>query len=257
MGTGAITSYVDVAQIVLYLFWIFFAGLVYYLIREGHREGYPMDRDGEVWIEGWPPAPTPKTYLLDSGREITVPRDEGDPVPPANALRVYKTAHAPLEPTGDPLTAGVGPGSWSSLRPDEADLDHHGEPKIVPLSMAPEFGVSSRDVDPRGLALLDANGDKAGTIRDLWIDRGEMSFRYLEAEVAVPGNSPRRVLVPMPFASVAKGGVTVDALYAEQFAGVPATRATDRVTLLEEERITAYYGAGTLYADPNRAEPLV
>jgi photosynthetic reaction center H subunit len=51
--------------------------------------------------------------------------------------------------------------------------------------------------------------------------------------------------------------VSVHALYAEQFAGVPATRATDRVTLLEEERITAYYGAGTLYADPNRAEPLL
>jgi hypothetical protein len=29
------------------------------------------------------------------------------------------------------------------------------------------------------------------------------------------------------------------------------------VTLLEEERITAYYGAGTLYADPSRAESMV
>ena len=49
----------------------------------------------------------------------------------------------------------------------------------------------------------------------------------------------------------------VHALLAEQFEGVPATRANDRVTLLEEERITAYYGAGTLYADPTRAEPMV
>jgi photosynthetic reaction center H subunit len=49
----------------------------------------------------------------------------------------------------------------------------------------------------------------------------------------------------------------VHALYAEQFAGVPATRATDRITLLEEERITAYYGAGMLYADPGRAESIV
>ena len=39
MGTGAITSYIDVAQIVLYLFWIFFFGLIYYLIRENLREG--------------------------------------------------------------------------------------------------------------------------------------------------------------------------------------------------------------------------
>jgi photosynthetic reaction center H subunit len=252
MGKGAITQYVDVAQLVLYLFWIFFAGLIYYLIREGHREGYPMVSDGDGWIEGWPPTPSPKTYLLDNGQEILIPREE-EPSQPQNAQRVYKTAHSPLEPTGDPLLAGVGPGSWSALRPDEADLDHHGEPKIVPLSMAPEFGVSKRDTDPRGLPLLDAQGDVAGTIRDLWIDRGEMNFRYLEAEI--PGG--RRVLVPMPFASVGRGGVTVDALYAHQFAGVPATRATDRVTLLEEERITAYYGAGTLYADPSRAESMV
>jgi len=37
MGTGAITGYIDVAQIVLYLFWIFFFGLVYYLQMESKR----------------------------------------------------------------------------------------------------------------------------------------------------------------------------------------------------------------------------
>ena len=256
MGKGAITQYVDVAQLALYLFWIFFAGLIYYLIREGHREGYPMVSDGDGWIEGWPPTPSPKTYLLENGQEIQIPR-EHEPAQPQNFERAYRTASSPLEPVGDLLSAGVGPGSWSALRPDEADLDHHGEPKIVPLSMAPEFGVSARDTDPRGLPLLDANGDKAGTIRDLWIDRGEMTFRYLEAEVSTAAAGMRRVLVPMPFASVTRGGVSVDALYAHQFAGVPATRATDRVTLLEEERITAYYGAGTLYADPSRAESIV
>ena len=43
METGAITQYVDLAQLVLYLFWIFFAGLIYYLVRENHREGYPLE----------------------------------------------------------------------------------------------------------------------------------------------------------------------------------------------------------------------
>ena len=37
MGTGAITQYVDVAKLVLYAFWIFFFGLIYYLIRDNHR----------------------------------------------------------------------------------------------------------------------------------------------------------------------------------------------------------------------------
>ena len=31
----------------------------------------------------------------------------------------------------------------------------------------------------------------------------------------------------------------------------------DQVTLLEEEKVVAYYGAGQLYATPQRAEPLV
>jgi photosynthetic reaction center H subunit len=39
---GAITSYIDIAQVVLYLFWIFFFGLIIYLHREGKREGYPL-----------------------------------------------------------------------------------------------------------------------------------------------------------------------------------------------------------------------
>jgi photosynthetic reaction center H subunit len=255
MGTGAITAYIDVAQLVLYGFWIFFFGLIYYLIRENHREGYPMDHDGRGSIDGWPSAPTPKTYVLDDGRTLLVPRDEPTH-PQINAERAYRTHSAPYEPIGDPMLAGVGPGSWSSLRPDEVELDHHALPKIVPLSSAPEFGVSARDPDPRGLPLFDAAGNVAGTVRELWIDRGEMSFRYLEAEVPA-GAATRRVLVPMTFTRITDEGSRVHALYAEHFANVPGTRASDRITLLEEERITAYYGGGMLYADPSRAEPMV
>jgi photosynthetic reaction center H subunit len=256
MGTGAITAYVDVAQLVLYAFWIFFFGLIYYLIRENHREGYPMDSDRGRPPEGWPRAPEPKTYLLADGRELLAPRDEAPEVI-VNAERVYRGAGSPIEPTGDPLAAGVGPGAWSTQRPDEVDLDHHGEPKIVPLALSGGFGVSERDPDPRGMTLYDAAGDAAGTVRELWIDRGEMSFRYLEAEVANGAGGTRRVLVPVTFARITRDGVAVHALYAEQFAGVPAPRASDRLTLMEEERITAYYGAGMLYADDSRTEPLV
>ncbi|MFZ9390155.1 MAG: photosynthetic reaction center subunit H, partial [Polynucleobacter sp.] len=39
MGTGAITQYVDVAQLALYAFWVFFAILIYYLTIESKREG--------------------------------------------------------------------------------------------------------------------------------------------------------------------------------------------------------------------------
>jgi photosynthetic reaction center H subunit len=251
MGTGAITSYFDVAQLVLYMFWIFFFGLIYYLIRENHREGYPLDNDRGLDIQGWPRAPEPKTYLLADGREIAVPRGEAPEVI-TNAEPTFRGAGSPIEPTGDVFLAGVGPGAWSRVRPDEADLDHHGLPKIRPLSLCEGFGVSERDPDPRGKPLFDAAGDVAGTVRELWIDCGEMSFRYLEAEVGA-----RRVLVPITFARIDERGTHVHALYAEQFADVPAPKASDRVTLLEEERITAYYGAGMLYADADRTEPLV
>jgi photosynthetic reaction center H subunit len=61
----------------------------------------------------------------------------------------------------------------------------------------------------------------------------------------------------MTFARITRHGVNVHALLAEQYADVPATRLPDVITLLEEERICAYFGAGLLYAEPQRSEPLV
>ena len=74
METGAITQYIDVAQIVLYIFWAFFAGIIYYLLRENHREGYPLDngRENGPRQVGWP-FPDPVTYKLEDGREIKIP----------------------------------------------------------------------------------------------------------------------------------------------------------------------------------------
>ena len=66
---GAITSYIDVAQVTLYAFWVFFAGLILYLRREDKREGYPLesDRSGAIRVQGFPPIPEPKTFLLPHG----------------------------------------------------------------------------------------------------------------------------------------------------------------------------------------------
>jgi photosynthetic reaction center H subunit len=49
----------------------------------------------------------------------------------------------------------------------------------------------------------------------------------------------------------------VRSIRGDQFAEVPATRNPDQVTRLEEDRITAYYGGGTLYALPSRLGPLL
>ena len=45
MGTGAITQYIDVAQIAFYIFLLFFIGLVIYLTLEGKREGFPLETE--------------------------------------------------------------------------------------------------------------------------------------------------------------------------------------------------------------------
>ena len=71
MGTGAIVGSVDVAQLVLYAFWAFFFGLIYYLVRENHREGYPMETvgRGDLKVTGWP-VPDPKTYRMADGSTV-------------------------------------------------------------------------------------------------------------------------------------------------------------------------------------------
>ena len=53
----------------LYLFWIFFAGLIYYLHRESKREGYPMEHDNgsRKIVQGWPAVPTAKIFRLRDG----------------------------------------------------------------------------------------------------------------------------------------------------------------------------------------------
>lgn len=254
METGAITQYVDVAQLVLYLFWIFFAGLIYYLLQENHRDGYPLDpgTGRDTKMDGWPPIPSPKTYLLANGEEVVMPY----PLKAPEFLQAqprHRWIGAPIEPTGNPLLAGVGPGAWNA-RADHPDVTPHGEPKITPLRANPEHGVARQDVDPRGLPVVGADGEVAGTVHDLWLDRSEMLFRYIEVRLA---DSGKDVLLPIPFARIRKDGVEVNAILSHQFADVPGHREAEQVTMLEEEKIAAYYGAGTLYATPLRQEPLV
>jgi photosynthetic reaction center H subunit len=251
MGTGAITQYVDVAQLVLYLFWIFFAGLIYYLVRENHRDGYPVETARGRGITGWP-IPQPKTYKLAHGGEATFPNDK-----PERASLALEPTHgwagSPLEPTGNPMLDGVGPGSWAE-RADVPDLTIEGNPKIVPLRVTPSYNVHQKDNDPRGLPVYGGDGVIAGTVRDLWVDQSEHLFRYLEVEVTGGG---RTVLVPMNFARIKRDVVKVHAILAAHFAQVPGTKHPEQVTFLEEEKIMGYFGGGLLYAEPSRAEPLI
>ncbi len=258
MSTGAISPTIDLAQIALYGFWIFFAGLLYYLHREDKREGYPLESDGRggrVVIQGFPPVPEPKTFRLADGRVRFAPGPNSVPQPLRGGEATSRVPGSPIVPIGDPMLAGVGPGAYAD-RSDIADRTIDGDARIVPLRAAAGYDVASKDPDPRGMSVIGADGQVGGTVRDLWVDRSEAIFRYLEVEVSAKGGK-RNVLLPMNFARVTDRAVHVRSILAGQFAQVPGTYKPDEITLLEEERVVAYYGAGTLYATPSRQEPLL
>ena len=126
----------------------------------------------------------------------------------------------------------------------------------MPLRAAADFSVEHPDPDPRGMNVVGADGAVGGIVRDLWVDRSEALFRYLEVEVPATGGA-RRVLLPVNFTRIGnRGEVVVKAILGAQFADVPAHAKPDTVTLREEDRIVAYYGGGTLYAEASRREPL-
>ena len=166
---------------------------------------------------------------------------------------------SPLIPTGDPMVDGLGPAAWAD-RADVPDLTMHGEPKIVPMSALTGWTVADGDPDPRGLPVYAVDGEVAGTIVDIWVDRSEPQVRYYTVRLAAGED---RVLVPTSQVQWPNFGwwgtdhVTVKAITAAQFRGVPRTKFPDRITLLEEDRIMAYYGGGFLYATPERSEPLL
>ena len=249
---GNITGYVDLAQILLYVFWIFFAGLIYYLAMENHREGYPMESssNGRVVVKGFP-IPEPKTFLLEGGKSVTVP-DLMRKEPAYNAVATSPTSGAPIEPKGDAMLAAVGAGAYAS-REDVPELTSHGQPLIQPLRVASAYTVAEQDVDPRGLPVMGGDGKQGGMVKDIWIDSAEMMFRYLEVEIA----GGKSVLLPTAFSLIRRNQVEVHSIYARHFAAVPALRNPDQITKLEEEKISAYYGGGTLYADAKRSEPLI
>ena len=255
---GYLTSYLDLPQVLLYLFWAFFFGLIYYLVLEGHREGFPMESDGMNTnvVKGWP-IPEPKTYKLAGGKSVTIP-ELNRPEPQYSARSTAASPGSPIEPVGNPMFAGVGSGAYA-MRADVPDMTSHGTPLILPLRVVKEYSVAPQDVDPRGLPVMGGDGKQGGVVRDIWLDSAEMMFRFLEVEVAGKGaNVPtRRVLLPIPFARIHRNKIEVNAIYGMHFADVPGTRHPDQVTMLEEEKISAYYGAGTLYADPKRVEAMI
>ncbi|WP_377294867.1 photosynthetic reaction center subunit H [Rhizobium sp. SG2393] len=257
--TGSLVGSMDVAQVVLYAFWLFFAGLVWYLRQEDRREGYPLEEDATGRYNKHPFlfVPPKKTFILPHGQGTHAVPDFVRDTRPLSARRIAKAPGSPIEPVGNPLLAGVGPGSWAE-RAERPDMTAHGDARIVPLRVAEGFGIAEGQKDPRGLAVVGCDRRDAGTVTDVWVDRSEQLLRYYEVTLADGGRS---VLLPNNFVvfQTVRGRrqLYVHAITAAQFADVPATAAPETITLREEDRVVAYFGAGLLYATGDRQEPLL
>ncbi len=238
----------DLASLSIWLFWGFFALLVYYLQTENMREGYPLEtEDGKPAPNQGPfGLPKAKTFRLPHGRgDVTVP----DMKPEARHLPMARTAVSegfPHVPTGDPMADGVGPASWAPRR-DEAELDGHGHAKIVPLSQVKGMSVSAGR-DPRGLPVQAGDLEVVGRISDMWVDAPEQLVRYLEVDL----NEGGKRLVPMTMAKIWEDRVRINALTSDLFGGIPQTKSLTTVTKLEEDKISGYVAGGWMYAADKR-----
>lgn len=245
----------DLASAAIWMFWLFFAGLVFYLQTENMREGYPLeDDDGNVAPNQGPfPLPKDKTFILPHDRgELTVPSGARGCRDDLALERTSVAAGSPYVPTGDPMADGVGPASWAPRR-DVPELDAHGHAKIKPMAGLDDFRVSAGR-DPRGFPVVAGDGEIVGRVIDMMIDVPEHMVRYLVMDLNPEGSGQIR-MAPINMLRIGSDRVTIRSLYSGHFAGIPATASGDQITLLEEDKITGYFAGGTLYADPKRAEP--
>jgi photosynthetic reaction center H subunit len=242
----------DMASLAIWLFWGFFALLVYYLQTENMREGYPLETEDGLPAanQGLFAVPSPKTFRLPHGKgEVIMPSAANEAAHRRTNLALARTAVSegfPHAPTGNAMADGVGPASWAPRR-DEPELDGHGHAKIVPMGQLAGFAVSAGR-DPRGLPVQAGDLEVVGRISDMWVDASEQLVRYLEVDL----NDGGKRLVPMTLARIWPDRVRVSAITSDLFAGIPQTKSLTTVTKLEEDKISGYVAGGWLYAAGKR-----
>jgi len=198
--------------------------------------------------------PAPKTFLLPEGGSVLAPRVEKR----TEALATLPHPGGlgwPADPAGHPLLSNAGPSSFAS-RKDHVEKTREGHDLIVPMRIAEGFAVSAGP-DPRGWDVIATDGKRAGKVKDLWVDRADVMVRYVEVELGGDSGGTRLLPITMLLLHREPRQVAVHALRAEHFASVPTLKEPDRVTVLEEEKICAFYAGGRRYADPKRLGPVV
>lgn len=246
---GVFTTQIDLAQVLIAAFVLFWFGLVWYIHREDKREGYPLEEAIPTVrhsIVGWPDAPPPKTYTRLEGTTVTLPHEYERRELKAKPRDLYPGA--PLYPVGEPLLAGIGPGAYT-LRRDEPFLLHDGTPALQPIRKTPHLKCVDPDMDPRGMRALGSDFADAGLCVDVWFDDESKVPRYLEVEL---NDGAGRRLVPIFYCSIRAGssGFRCDAITGAQFKLAPTIRMPDIITAREEDRVNGFWAGGHMYSAP-------
>lgn len=244
MLPGAFTQHLDAVQILVAVFFLFFAGLIYYLRREDKREGYPLwdVSPRHVPIEGFPPVPPTKIYLLQEGGTTTMPHR----YPPSamRAIPAERSFGAALIPIGDAMLAEVGPGAYPMRK--ATPLLSEGEPQVQPMRVAKGWNVMEGDTDPRGMRVLDGSKTPVGTVVDLWVDRGVKILRYLEVRLDEGGQN---VMVPIFRTDIRQKRrvAIVQTMLAGHIRLAPRLADPDVITAREEDQVNAYFSAAHMF----------
>ena len=175
---------------------------------------------------------------------------------PINATKVEPWPGAPLEPNGDPMLAGVGPGTYAE-RADEPVQDARRPRPDRPAARGDQLRAS-----PPRAAIRSASPVVGADRAQAGIDHATSGSIAANAFCATTksrlATDGRRVLLPVDFARRVKRRCVKRqrACSAAQFAGVPATRIPTRSRCSRKTRSSAYYGGGTLYATPRARRSL-
>ena len=246
---GSFTQHIDLPQVLLVAFALFFAALVVYLQRESKREGYPLEEAVPTVrhrIVGYPDMPPEKTYNKLNG-DVSVLPQEYERRDLSASVR-SRAPGMPIYPVGDPLLAGIGPGSYT-LRRNEPWTMHDGTLQLEPLREATDYTCVDPNLDPRGMRVFGSDYKAAGVVRDIWVDKESKILRYLE--VTLDGVAEPR-LVPIFYAVISGRAkeIRVTCLKADQLAKAPVLREPDSITAREEDRVNGFFAGGHMYSRP-------
>lgn len=144
-------NYIDLPTVLIYLFWIGFAGLIIYLRREDKRVGYPLESDRVgVAVQGYPAIPSPREprakHPALEGTDVA-PHQQPDPMEAALSMAggdaakglAYMIAQADGAPAASSHTPPAAPAPESHVDPappaaDAMPHDHHDPSDEEPQS---------------------------------------------------------------------------------------------------------------------------